>query len=226
MIELIQVSKIFNRGKRNEKTVLDRIHLTIHEGEMTAIMGKSGAGKTTLINLIGAVDQATKGKIMFKGTDLTRFKEREMAAFRANHVGIVLQNFALLLNETVASNVSLPLYFSKKRKKDTLSVKKALELCRIPGFEKRKVSELSGGEMQRVAIARALITQPELIIADEPTGALDSTTSKEIISLLQELNRQGKTILMVTHDAEIAASCRRLLHIQDGRIQESDLAKQ
>lgn len=117
MIELIEVSKIYNPGKRNQKIVLDRIHLTIHEGEMTAIMGKSGAGKTTLINLIGAVDQATEGTILFKGTDLTRFKEREMAAFRANHVGIVLQNFALLLNETVAVNVSLPLYFSKKRKK-------------------------------------------------------------------------------------------------------------
>lgn len=221
MIELIEVSKIYNPGKRNQKIVLDRIHLTIHEGEMTAIMGKSGAGKTTLINLIGAVDQATEGTILFKGTDLTRFKEREMAAFRANHVGIVLQNFALLLNETVAVNVSLPLYFSKKRKKDTLSVKKALELCRISGFEKRKVTELSGGEMQRVAIARALITQPELIIADEPTGALDSATSSEIIALLQELNRQGKTIVMVTHDQDVASSCGRLLHIQDGRIQES-----
>ena len=221
MIELIEVSKIYNPGKRKQKIVLDRIHLTIHEGEMTAIMGKSGAGKTTLINLIGAVDQATEGTILFKGTDLTRFKEREMAAFRANHVGIVLQNFALLLNETVAVNVSLPLYFSKKRKKDTLSVKKALELCRISGFEKRKVAELSGGEMQRVAIARALITQPELIIADEPTGALDSATSSEIIALLQELNRQGKTIVMVTHDQDVASSCGRLLHIQDGRIQES-----
>ena len=221
MIELIEVSKIYNPGKRNQKIVLDRIHLTIHEGEMTAIMGKSGVGKTTLINLIAAVDHDTKGTILCKCTHLTRFKEREMAAFRANHVGIVLQNFALLLIETVAVNVSLPLYFSKKRKKDTLSVKKALELCRISGFEKRKVAELSGGEMQRVAIARALITQPELIIADEPTGALDSATSSEIIALLQELNRQGKTIVMVTHDQDVASSCGRLLHIQDGRIQES-----
>ena len=218
MIQLIQVSKVYNQGKRNENIVLDRVNLTIQSGEMLAIMGKSGAGKTTLINIIGALDRSTSGQVLFQDMDISKLKEEKMAQFRADHVGIVLQNFALLQKETVASNVQLPMYFTKKKPTDCLPLKKVLSMCQIPNFEKRKIKELSGGEMQRVAIARALFTNPDLLIADEPTGALDSETSMQILKLFQELNRLGKTILIVTHDHEVAKSCQKIILIQDGKI--------
>lgn len=217
LIDLINVSKYYNKGKRNEYLVLDSINLKIEIGEMISIMGKSGAGKTTLINLIGGLDKATSGKVIFGDVDLSKLREHEMANFRANHVGIVLQNFALLNEENVETNILLPTYFVNK-KMGKVDIDEVLKLCKIPGFRKRKVKELSGGEMQRVAIARALITKPDIIIADEPTGSLDSEMSGEIMDLLKELNNQGATILIVTHDEEIARNCKRIINIKDGKI--------
>ena len=220
MIRLKELSKVYFPGKRNENRVLDRINLDIQPGDSLAIMGKSGAGKTTLLHMVAGLDRPTSGHIFYDDLDITRLKEHEMARFRASHIGIVLQNFALLLNESVESNVTLPLLFQEGRKKKAMSVKEVLEFCQIPGFEKRKVKELSGGEMQRVAIARALIARPDILIADEPTGALDSDTSASIMDLLNRLHSRGMTLLMVTHDEETAFQCDRVIQIRDGKLVE------
>lgn len=219
MIQLENVNKVYHPGKHNENHVLKDISCTIHDGDMVAIMGKSGSGKTTLLNVLGLLDKPISGIVRYGKEDVTRFKEHQMAGFRAKHVGIVLQNFALLANESVASNVTLPLLFAHKKK--TPALKEVLKLCQIPDFQKRKVRELSGGEMQRVAIARALITDPEIILADEPTGSLDSATSRGIMELLLRLHRAGKTILLVTHDEEVAGYCERIWHLKDGRMTET-----
>lgn len=218
MIRLKNLSKVYFKGKRNENLVLDHINLDIAPGELMAITGKSGAGKTTLLHMVAGLDRPSSGHIFYDQLDLTTLKEHELANFRASHVGIILQNFALLLNESVESNVTLPLLFQKGRKKKAMSVEEVLNICQIPGFEKRKVKELSGGEMQRVAIARALIARPDILIADEPTGSLDSDTSMSILELLKSLHDSGMTILMVTHDEEIASLCQRIIHIRDGKL--------
>jgi len=203
LIELKKVSKIFGEEIRTIKA-LDNLDLTIEKGKVITIMGPSGSGKSTLLNLIGAMDDPTSGEVYVNNTEIGRLPERKLAVFRKNIIGFVFQNYYLLPNIDVVGNVLLPLIPYGISSQNRM---KALELLELVGLGDRihsKVSKLSGGESQRVAIARALINDPEVILADEPTGNLDSKTGKSIVELLINLTEQGKTVIIVTHDPRIA----------------------
>lgn len=221
MIELNNISKIYNSKKANECRALDGISLTINKGELIAIMGKSGSGKTTLLNLIGGIDKPTEGDILFEGVKMTDYNEKELANYRNQKVGSVFQDFLLVNELSSLTNVLLPMYLSKTKNQDR--VKKATQLIHGVGLGAKideKTINLSGGEKQRVAIARALANDPEIILADEPTGALDTVNSKEIIDMLIRINARGNTIIIVTHEMDIAAQCKRIITISDGKILE------
>jgi len=203
LIELKKVSKIFGEEIRTIKA-LDNVDLTIEKGKVITIMGPSGSGKSTLLNLIGAMDDPTSGEVYVNNTEIGRLPERKLAVFRKNIIGFVFQNYYLLPNIDVVGNVLLPLIPYGISSQNRM---KALELLELVGLGDRihsKVGKLSGGESQRVAIARALINDPEVILADEPTGNLDSKTGKSIVELLINLTEQGKTVIIVTHDPRIA----------------------
>ena len=218
MIEIRNLTKTYNYNKQNAFTALKNISLTIEDGELTAIVGASGSGKSTLLNIIGCIDSAEEGECIIGGTDVNALGENGRTEFRSQNIGIVIQDFALIESYTVLDNVMMPTYFVKKRK-DTRD--RALELLGRLGLgemEKKTVSKLSGGQKQRVAIARALINEPSILLADEPTGALDSKTSAEIMELFRSLNEQGRTVVIVTHDMGIAEQCGRVIEISDGEI--------
>lgn len=218
MIEIRNLTKTYNYKKSNAFTALKNISLTIHDGEMTAVVGASGSGKSTLLNMIGCIDSAEEGKCVIDGTDVNALGENKRTEFRSKNIGFVIQDFALIESYTVLDNVLIPTYFVKKQKG---MKEKALELIKrlgLGGMEKKPVSKLSGGQKQRVAIARALINEPSILLADEPTGALDSKTSAEIMELFRSLNEQGRTVVIVTHDRGIAEQCGRIIEISDGRI--------
>ena len=218
MIEIRNLTKTYNYNKQNAFTALKNISLTIEDGELTAIVGASGSGKSTLLNMIGCIDSAEEGKCIINGTDVNALSENMRTEFRSQNIGFVIQDFALIESYTVLDNVMMPTYFVKKRK-DTRD--RALELLGRLGLgemEKKTVSKLSGGQKQRVAIARALINEPSILLADEPTGALDSKTSAEIMELFRSLNEQGRTVVIVTHDMGIAEQCGRVIEISDGEI--------
>lgn len=219
MVVLEDISKSYHYGKKNEIKALVDITLTIDKGELVAITGPSGAGKSTLLHLIGCIDKADSGHYSIDGISINKLKDRKLSQIRNEKVGIVLQDFALIDEYTALENVMIPLYFSKKRRKDRKRL--AIEAMRAVGIESIKdqlASEMSGGQKQRVAIARSIVNGPDIILADEPTGALDSATSLEIIDLLVDLNNQGKTVIIVTHDPLVSNACKRQIHIHDGKL--------
>jgi putative ABC transport system ATP-binding protein len=202
--------------------VLKHVDLSIEAGEYVAIMGASGSGKSTLMNIIGCLDRPTSGRYFLAGTDLTTLNDDELADIRNQYVGFVFQQFNLLPRLTALANVMLPMiYADVPRSQRILQATEALERVGLKEQIQNRPNQLSGGQQQRVAIARALVNHPALVLADEPTGALDSKTSQEIIDLLTELNQQGTTIAIVTHDANVAAQTKRVIHMQDGAIVET-----
>ena len=214
------VKKVYTtRFSTNRVTALTNVNFTVDEGEYIAIMGESGSGKTTLLNILAALDRPTSGKIYLKGRDLSGVKEKEIAAFRRQNLGFVFQDFNLLDTFSIQDNILLPLVLSGKRYPE-------MEKRLIPVVEKLKIAnllskfpyEVSGGQKQRTAVARALITKPQLILADEPTGALDSRAAEGLLDLFEEINGDGQTILMVTHSVKAASTAKRVLFIKDGEV--------
>ena len=220
MIEIKNLVKIYNKGKTNEFCALKGIDLSIDEGEMVAIIGKSGAGKSTLLHILAAIDSYDKGSYLVDGVSVGDLKEKDRARFRNQKIGIVMQDYALIDEYTIEENVQIPLIFGKVKGNDVLREKimTALKNVGLDELAKKPVRQLSGGQKQRVAIARALVNNPAFLLADEPTGALDSKTSGEIMDVFEKLNQGGKTVIIVTHDMEVAARCGRVIEISDGEI--------
>ena len=217
MIEIKNLNKIYLKGKKNMVHALNNINLKIDDRETVAIIGESGAGKSTLLHIMSCIDNFD-GKYYLDNIDINKLSESKKSKLRSSKIGIVLQDFALIDDFTVFENVMTPLYFNKKIKDKKSSVMRALKKTGIASLKSKKVSQLSGGQKQRVAISRALVTSPEYIFADEPTGSLDSKTSDEIIKMLFELNSNGITIVIVTHNLEIANQCHHIIEIKDGNI--------
>ena len=218
MIEIKNLVKIYNKGKTNEFCALKGIDLSIEEGEMVAIIGKSGAGKSTLLHILAAIDSYDKGSYLVDGVSVGDLKEKDRARFRNQKIGIVMQDYALIDEYTIEENVQIPLIFGKGNDVRREKIMTALENVGLAELAKKPVRQLSGGQKQRVAIARALVNNPAFLLADEPTGALDSKTSGEIMDVFEKLNQGGKTVIIVTHDMEVAARCGRVIEISDGEI--------
>jgi putative ABC transport system ATP-binding protein len=226
LIELRDIRRIYRMGTQ-EVRALDGVTLDIHQGEYASIIGPSGSGKSTLMHLLGCLDIPTSGSITIDGVDASRASATRLARIRNEKIGFVFQSFNLLPKLTVQENVELPLVYSglgaRERRKKTLA---ALEAVGLAERIKHRPNELSGGQNQRVAIARALVNDPKLLLADEPTGALDSTTGEQIMQLFRELNARGNTVLIVTHDPDIAQETYRRIHIRDGKIHADEKASQ
>ena len=220
MIQIKNLVKVYNKGKTNEFCALKGIDLSIEEGEMVAIIGKSGAGKSTLLHILAAIDSYDKGSYLVDGVSVGDLKEKDRARFRNQKIGIVMQDYALIDEYTIEENVQITLIFGKVNGNDVRREKimTALENVGLAELAKKPVRQLSGGQKQRVAIARALVNNPTFLLADEPTGALDSKTSGEIMDVFEKLNQGGKTVIIVTHDMEVAARCGRVIEISDGEI--------
>lgn len=220
LIEVKNVKKIF--GKEDNKVeALRGIDLKVEEGEMLAVMGPSGSGKSTLLNILGFLDKGTEGEYYFDGNDVSKLKDRELSLFRNKYIGFVVQNFALIEDYTVSKNISLPLDYVKiSSKEKNKRVEELLKLMKIEDKGKRLPKELSGGQNQRVAIARALVNNPKVILADEPTGALDRKNGQEVMNIFKKLNEKGKTIIVITHDEKVASICNKTIYIEDGKIKE------
>jgi putative ABC transport system ATP-binding protein len=222
MISLSDITKTYHLDTI-DVPVLKHVDLSIAEGEYVAIMGASGSGKSTLMNIIGCLDRPSSGHYLLAGTDLTTLSDDELADIRNQYIGFVFQQFNLLPKLTALANVMLPMIYADVSRSQR--IKQATEALAQVGLSDRlqnRPNQLSGGQQQRVAIARALVNNPALVLADEPTGALDSTTSQEIMELLTELNQQGTTIALVTHDANVAAKTKRTIQMLDGLIVESE----
>ena len=218
MIEVKNVTKIYKMGKETV-VALNNVSLNIDKGEFVAIVGPSGSGKSTIMHIIGGLDSPTKGQVYFDNKDISKYKDKEKARFRNSEIGFVFQAFNLENTQTALENVMMPLIFSGSSKKDRKSkAGKALELVELGHLKNHKPNEMSGGQRQRVSIARALVNDPKIIFADEPTGNLDSKTGENIMNLFKELNNQGYTIIMVTHNMEEAEKARRVVKIKDGNI--------
>lgn len=214
MITLTNLTKEYNKP---HKLILDEVSLTIHDNEFVAIMGKSGAGKSTLLNILGCIDYASSGVYQYDDTIVTDLSKKETHLFRKKHFSYVFQNFELIPRYTVYENVELPLLarnMSNKKEK----ILKALDDVGILEHRRKRINKLSGGEQQRCAIARAIVAETDVILADEPTGALDEQTSSEVMAIFKELHKKGKTIIIVTHDKDIANQCERCITIKDGKI--------
>lgn len=221
MIEIQGITKAYRLGDTTVP-ILKGIDLTINAGEFVAIMGTSGSGKSTLMNIIGCLDRPTTGSYYFEGKNLTTFSNDELAYIRNQRLGFVFQQFNLLSRSTALENVMLPMiYANVSRPKRQQRASRTLARVGLADRLSNRPSQLSGGQQQRVAIARALINQPALVLADEPTGALDTKTSQEVMDLLIELNQQGITIAIVTHEPDIAEQTQRIIHLQDGLVVES-----
>lgn len=222
MIEINNINKTYNKGKTNAFQALKDVSLSIEDGEMVAIIGKSGAGKSTLMHIIGCIDDFESGTYILNGDDISSIKEGKRAKIRNKDIGIVMQDFALVEDYTAIENVMIPLYFTKGKLLESKKsiAKKALEKVGIGELASKRVDKLSGGQKQRVAIARAIVNNPSILLADEPTGALDVKTSTEIMGVFKELNEQGITVIIITHDMEVAEACERVIEISDGKIKE------
>lgn len=226
LINLRDICKIYNPGE-NEVRALDQITLTIEENEFVAIIGQSGSGKSTLMNMLGCLDTPTSGTYMLHGQDVSGLSEDELSDIRNKEIGFIFQGFNLIQNLTALENVELPLIYRGVAKKERIQLAETA-LGRV-GLESRKThkpSEMSGGQQQRVAIARAIAQAPPVILADEPTGNLDSGSSKEIMEILKRLHREGRTVILITHDNEIAAQAGRVIRIKDGKIAEDSTASE
>ncbi len=218
LVELINVTKIYTMD-HVEVPALRGVSLTILRGEFVSIMGPSGSGKSTLMNIIGCLDKPTGGRVILDGKDVTKLGDNALAEYRRKKIGFVFQQFNLIPRLTALENVALPMWFAGVEKKRRLQ--RAARLLRQVGLGERtghKPTELSGGERQRVAIARALANDPELILADEPTGNLDSRSGDAVLDLLEDLNKQGKTVVIVTHDLSYGKRAERMIRLRDGRI--------
>lgn len=221
MIELKNIKKIYNKKKSNEFEALHNVSLSIEEGELVAIIGQSGAGKSTLLHIIACIDSYENGEYYLDGSLVKGLSEKKLADIRNRKVGIVMQDFALVEDFTCIENVLLPLDFAaNKVKNKKILAKQALDSVGLLQLANKKVNQLSGGQKQRVAIARAIVHNPSVLIADEPTGALDTKTSDDIMDLFISLNQSGKTVIIVTHDSSIAERCNRVIEIKDGNIVE------
>ncbi len=221
---LLNLSHIYKDYQQEKLVVpvLKDVSLSVEEGEYVAIMGPSGSGKTTLMNIIGCLDLPTSGTYELSGEDVLKYKDRELADVRLNSIGFVFQSFHLLPRESALENVALPLIYAGVKKTDR--EKRAAAALERVGLADRvdfKPTQLSGGQKQRVAIARAMVNNPKILLADEPTGALDSKSGKQIMELFDRLNEEGVTIVMITHDAKIASYAKRVIRIIDGEIEEA-----
>jgi len=220
VIVVENLNKIYQTGLGEGTAALRGVSLTIDDGEFVAIMGPSGSGKSTLMNILGCLDAPTSGSYVLDGNDVSGLSDDDLADIRNLRLGFVFQSFNLLPRATVIRNVMVPLLYSTLKKSDRLSAaESSLEAAGLPeGCWHHKSNELSGGQMQRVAIARALVTDPSLILADEPTGNLDTKTGEHILATFQRLNEEGRTIVLITHEQHVAAHARRILRVQDGMI--------
>ncbi len=222
MIKINGLNKIYNKNQQNEFLALKDVDLLIETGEFVGIIGTSGAGKSTLLHIMSGIDSFEKGSVIIDGDELSQMSDKELSVYRSKKIGVVMQDFALLEEYSVHDNVVIPLEFSTKM---SVKLKKklvidTLEKVGISHLVQKRVNQLSGGEKQRVAIARAIINSPKILFADEPTGALDESTSKQIMDLFTKLNKEGITIVIITHDINIANRCSRIVRIEDGRIVE------
>ena len=219
MLKLKDFHKSYQQGSQ-EFPILKGIDLHVKEGDFLAIMGPSGSGKSTLMNIIGCLDKANSGSYYIEGTDVSDLSDNQLSDLRNQKIGFVFQNFNLMPKLTACQNVELPLTYMKIPKKERRE--RALEMLRLVGLEERsdfKPMELSGGQKQRVAIARALVTNPSFILGDEPTGALDTKTSVQIMDLFKQFNDEGKTIVIITHEPEVAQLCKQTVILRDGNIE-------
>ncbi|MDQ0214916.1 putative ABC transport system ATP-binding protein [Oikeobacillus pervagus] len=222
MIQLKNINKSYKQGKE-EIPILHHINLSIEQGEYVSIMGPSGSGKSTLMNIIGCLDTPTSGEYTLEGKNMLAGKENELAAIRNQFIGFVFQSFNLLPRSTALENVELPLIYAKVEKKERR--KRAIEALTKVGLADRlhfKPTQLSGGQKQRVAIARAIVNQPKFVLADEPTGALDSKSSEQVMDIFTKLNQEGVTVVLITHEQEIADFTNRKIFIRDGQIMEDE----
>lgn len=219
VVELEDVRKIYEVGSEYVHA-LDGVTTEFREGTFTAVMGPSGSGKSTMLNLLGCLDRPTSGRYIVAGHDIATMDDDALSDLRLRHLGFIFQSFNLIPQLTVRENIELPLYYLNWDAEH--SAQRARELAELVGLEHRlnhRPMELSGGQQQRVAIARSLANDPKIILADEPTGNLDTATGEQIMSMLSDLNSQGKTIIMVTHEADVAAHARRQIHMRDGKIE-------
>lgn len=220
VITMKNLSKIYKMGDNIVKA-LDNINLTVDEGEFVSIVGPSGSGKSTLMNIIGCLDVMTEGEYYLNGNDTRKLNENKLAELRSSEIGFIFQSFNLLQKLSALENVELPMIYKGIPAKERYN--RAVELLTMVGLEKRihhRPTELSGGQQQRVAIARALANNPHLILADEPTGNLDSQSGKEVMKIIKELNERGNTIILITHDINVANQAKRTVRIMDGKIYE------
>lgn len=221
MIEIRNVTKTYNKNKSHACTALKNVSLTIADNEFVVIWGKSGAGKSTLMHLIGCIDRFESGSLVIDGTDISRAKDSKLAEIRNKDIGIVLQDFALIPDYTVYENVEIPLIFSDVKPKARKKLcAEALKSVGLEAYKDKLSNELSGGQKQRVAIARAIVNNPKYILADEPTGALDTKNSADILDIFEALHQNGKTVIIITHDEAVAARSERIITISDGQITE------
>ena len=219
LVRLVKVNKIYKLAEELKFQALVDINLEIEKGEFISIIGPSGSGKSTLMNIIGLLDQPTTGQYLLEDTDVSKLKEETLASLRNKTIGFVFQSFNLLPRTKALDNVALPLVYSGIKQEQRLQ--KAKESLAKVGLQDKidsKPNQLSGGQQQRVAIARALVTNPEIILADEPTGNLDSKSGKEVLQIFQDLHSEGKTVILITHDLNIAKNAKRIISIEDGRI--------
>ena len=225
MLKLKEIHKSYQQGSQ-EFPILKGIDLHVKEGDFLAIMGPSGSGKSTLMNIIGCLDKAHAGSYHIEGTDVSNLSDNQLSDLRNQKIGFVFQNFNLMPKLTACQNVELPLTYMKVPKKERRE--RAMEMLRLVGLEERsefKPMELSGGQKQRVAIARALVTNPSFILGDEPTGALDTKTSVQIMELFKQFNEAGKTIVIITHEPEVAQMCKKTVVLRDGNIEHKEVER-
>ena len=218
LVDVQDICKVYNPGE-NEVRALDHVSVQIQEKEFVAIIGQSGSGKSTLMNMLGCLDAPTSGTYMLHGQDVSHMSDDELSDIRTKEIGFIFQGFNLIQNLTALENVELPLIYRGVAKKERIELAK--NALKKVGLEKRmdhKPSEMSGGQQQRVAIARAIAQAPPIILADEPTGNLDSGASREIMQILKELHEEGRTVILITHDNDIAAQAKRVIKILDGKI--------
>ena len=224
LVKLKDVYKIYSEGLESEVRALDGVSLEIERGEFVAVVGQSGSGKSTMMNVLGCLDIPTHGEYYLDGTDVRELSDKELSHIRNKQIGFIFQQYNLIQNLNVLENVELPLIYQGINADDRREMAlEALERVGLSSRIKHRPSEMSGGQQQRVAIARAISTHPPIIMADEPTGALDSHTGKEVLGFLQQLNKEGSTVILITHDNGIAATARRCVRLADGKIAEDRL---